>query len=219
MLPRRAQDAPRWPQDGAKTRPRVSPKIAQDGYKTRQNRGQDAPRCAQDAPRRAKMRPRRAQDAPRWPQDGAKTRPRRTQDAPERMRLRPICPNMGRRRLEALPRRSKMLPRRPRTLPRRAQDAPETRQRQTNRQANGKHDSNNALPVPLQRQVYVETFLEPKTHQDGPKTAPRWSKTLLRQLSDEKCDKDGHQERQDRIHDGFLSQLGAKMAPVTCEKP
>ena len=58
----------------------------------------------------------------------------------------------------------------------------------------------------------------PKTHQDAPKTAPRWSKTLLRRLSDEKCDKDGHQEVQDRIQDGFWSQLGAKMAPVTPEK-
>ena len=41
----------------------------------------------------------------------------------------------------------------------------------------------------------------------------------LRRLSDEKCDKDGHEEGQDTFQDGFLSQLGAKMAPVTCEKP
>ena len=177
-------------------------------------------------PRRAKTRLRRAktcQDAPKTRPRRAKMATRRRQDAPKahprRARKDEITTHLPQHGPKALPGRSKMPPRRPRTLPRRAQDAPETRQRQTNRQANGKHDSNNALPVPLQRQVYVETFFEPKTHQDGPKTAPRWSKTLLRRLSDEKCDKDGHQERQDRIHDGFLSQLGAKMAPVTCEKP
>ena len=157
-------------------------------------------------PRRTKMRPRRAktrQDVPKTRPRRAKMATRRRQDVPKalprRARKDEIKTHLPQHGPKALPRRSKMPPRRPRTLPRRAQDAPETRQRQTNRQANGKHDSKNALPVPLQRQVYVETFFEPKTHQDGPKTAPRWSKTLLRQLSDEKCDQDGDEEGQDTL--------------------
>ena len=172
------------------------------------------------------MRPRRAktrQDAPKTRPGRVKIATRRRQDAPKahprRARKDEITTHLPQHGPKALPRRSKMPPRRPRTLPRRAQDAPETRQRQTNRQANGKHDTNNALPVPLQRQVSVFTFFEPKTHQDAAKTAPRSSKTLSRRLSDEKCDQDGHEEGQDTLQHGFLSQLGGKMAPVTCEKP
>ena len=146
--------------------PRVSPKIAQDGYKTRQTCGQDAPRCAQDAPRRAKMRPRRAQDEPRWPQDGAKTRPRRTQDAPERMKLRPICPNMGRRLSQDVPR---CFP----DVPGRSQDVPKTLQkldkdRPTDRPT-GSMTAITRFPFPYKDRFILELFRLPRRAQDAPR--------------------------------------------------
>ena len=185
----------------------VSLKIAQDVHKTCQKRMQDAPRCAQDAPRRAKMRPRRAQDAPRRRQDDAKTHPRRTQDATEGRKLAVTCATAVRTRSGTLPGSPKRFPRGSQNVPKTLPDAPKMHQRRSKHKTHNK--KKRRFPFHVESGLCWRWFWEPRRAQDGPrcvqdatKTPQDAPKTLLRRLSDEKCDQDGYEEvaKRTKIH-------------------
>ena len=137
--PKTRQDAPRYAKDAPKTRqdgPKTAPRRSQGDTKTRQKGGNYdtcVPTCAEDARGAPKTPPRRPQDDPNMSQDAPRKLPERKEKGQKRREKR-----------EA-----------------RRQKREETR-RQTARQT-GKWKHINALPVPLQRQVYVGALLAPKT--------------------------------------------------------